>query len=105
MDDEMPLFTVDTPKSELARADREAPIAEWQVTLLRQALDARSLTSMADRRKAIEDYAGRPVASLRELTGGEALRILARIGEERPTERSGESAWDQRDEDTWIDRI
>lgn len=105
MDDELSLFTVATAESEPALADRETPIAEWQVTLLRQALDARSLTSMADRRKAIEDYAGRPVASLRELTGAEALRVLARIGDERPTERSDGSAWDQRDEDTWIDRI
>lgn len=81
-----------------------APIATWQVDLLRKTLDARGLTEMTDRQQTIEQYAGRPVASLRELTSEEAINILAKLAEQRPAAGTG-SLWDQRDEDTWIDRL
>lgn len=81
------------------------PISDWQVDLLRRALDARGLTSMADRRAAIETAAGREVPSLRALTQEEALGILNQFGQEPPKRSSSGSAWDDREEDTWIDRL
>lgn len=83
----------------------EAPIADWQVDLLRKALDARDLTDQDQRREAIETAAGRPVESLRSLTHDEALRVLSRLGETPSTSKAGGSAWEQREEDTWIDRL
>lgn len=81
------------------------PVSDWQVDLLRRALDARGLTSMADRRAAIETAAGREVPSLRALTQEEALGILNQFGQEPLKRSSSGSAWDDREEDTWIDRL
>jgi len=81
------------------------PISDWQVDLLRKALDARGLTSMADRQAAIETAAGREVPSLRALTQEEALGILNQFGQEPPKRSSSGSAWDDREADTWIDRL
>lgn len=82
-----------------------APIASWQVDLVRKALDARGLISMDERQQAIQTAAERPVESLRSLTHQEALRILAKFGEASASRTASQSAWDQRDEDTWIDRL
>jgi len=81
------------------------PIADWQVDLLRKALDARGLTSMSDRQQAIESAAGRTVESLRSLTHDEGLRVLSRLGQQPSAGRSATSQWDDREEDTWIDRL
>lgn len=81
-----------------------APIADWQVDLLREALGARGLTTMADRQRTIESAAGRPVESLRALTSGEATEVLSSLGQQS-TRRSQQSSWDDREEDTWIDRL
>jgi DNA polymerase-3 subunit epsilon len=60
---------------------------------------------MAERQRAIEDAAQRPVESLRALTHDEALRVLSRLGQAPKKPAEAGSAWDQRDEDTWIDRL
>lgn len=39
------------------------------------------------------------------MTHDEALRALAKLGESTAPEPATGSAWDQRDEDTWIDRL
>lgn len=79
--------------------------ARWQVDLLRKALDSRDLTTMDARREAIAGVVGRPVESLQALTQVEALEALRKLGDTAPTSRSGGSAWDDREEDTWIDRL
>lgn len=84
---------------------RPEPIRDWQVELLRRALDSRGLTQMADRQKAIETAAGRPVESLRSLSQEEALKVLTRFGSQTPTTPVVTSGWDDREEDTWIDRL
>ncbi|MBC9225938.1 hypothetical protein GL325_06375 [Aeromicrobium sp. 636] len=104
MSDELSLFGDETSTPE--PADQEpAPISDWQVQLLRKALDSRGLTEMVDRQKAIETAAGRPVESLRSLSHEEALQVLARLGSEPPAKPVVTSAWDDREEDTWIDRL
>ena len=103
--DDPPLFGDDEPSEPAPLFRPETPIAEWQVELLRRALDARGLTDMSDRRQQIEDLAGRPVASLRELTADEAMTVLAALGRTPPAARPSGSSWDDRDEDTWIDRL
>ena len=106
MSDDLSLFGDDEPRDQHIAESAPAPITDWQIDLLRKALDARELITMADRRLAIETAAGRSVESLRALTHEEALRVLSRLGP-TPTPKSGGlgSAWDQRDEDTWIDRL
>ncbi len=105
MSDELSLFG-DEPTTPEPVAQPSAPsISDWQVDLLRKALDARGLTSMAERQAAIEAATGRGVPSLRALTQEEALRILNQFGQEPPKRSSSGSAWDDREEDTWIDRL
>lgn len=106
MSDDLSLFGDDAPVAPASVAPpASAPISDWQIDLLRKALDARGLTSMSDRQAAIELAAGRTVESLRALTHEEGLRVLSRLGESPAIARSEKSAWDDRDEDTWIDRL
>ena len=104
-DDDLPLFGDDEPADAPLPAPKEPPITDWQVDLLRNALDARALTAMNDRKRAIETAAERPVESLRSLTHDEALRVLSKLGQTPATKSPTGSAWDERDGDTWIDRL
>ncbi|MEI2713919.1 MAG: hypothetical protein V9G04_11695 [Nocardioides sp.] len=104
MSDDLSLFGDDERPEPPAQASAPAPAADWQVDLLRKALNARGLTSMAERQQAIETAAGRAVESLRALTHDEALSVLNRLGP-APTKPTASSSWDDRDEDTWLDRL
>lgn len=105
MDGDLSLFGDDEPVRPAPPPAEPTPVAAWQIDLLRKALDARGLHSMDDRQRLIEASVGRPVSSLRALTHEEAMRALARLGESAPQKALGASAWDERDEDTWIDRL
>lgn len=104
MHDDQSLFG-DEPREPKRAVPAEAPVADWQVGLLRKALDARGLATMGERRQAIESVAGRSVESLRALTNAEALRVLSRLGESPAKKPTSGSTWDEREEDTWIDRL
>lgn len=104
MNDELSLFG-EGPAPEAPVAPVTAPIADWQIDLLRKALDARGLTTMSERQSAIEAAARRRGESLRTLTHDEGLHVVSRLGQAPASGRVGKSAWDDRDEDTWIDRL
>lgn len=105
MSGDLSLFGDDQPSTPAQPAPAETNIPDWLVHQLRDALTASGLTTMAERQRAIEAATDRPVESLRSLTRGEALRVLERLNaESAPQSRSG-SSWDDRDEDTWIDRL
>lgn len=82
-------------------------IANWQVKLLREALDARGITDMTERQRLVEDLVGHPVGSLRELTSTQARSLSEQLAAltRTPGKARGGSSWDDRDEDTWIDRL
>jgi hypothetical protein len=82
-----------------------APIADWLVNDIRAALDARGLTTMTERQQAIESAVERPVESLRSLTRAEALQVLTVLSSVSAAQPSPTSAWADRNEDTWIDRL
>lgn len=104
MSDNPSLFGDEEPTVPRTQVSAPAPIPDWQIGLLRKALDARGLTSMSERQRAIEAAAGRSVESLRALTHEEGLRVLSHLGQQGGV-RAGKSAWDDREEDTWIDRL
>lgn len=104
MTDDFALFG-DDPQVAPPQVAAPAPIADWQRDLIRKALDARGLTAIEDRQRAVEGAAGREVATLRDLTHDEAIRVLNRLGEAGSTRDRSASLWDSRDEDTWIDRL
>lgn len=60
---------------------------------------------MSERQQLIEGAAGRPVQSLRALTRDEAIMVLNRLGEQGAGRERATSLWNDRDEDTWIDRL
>ena len=80
-------------------------MADWLVDRMREALTDRGLTTMSERQTAIETIAGRPIDSLRSLTRAEALRVVEQLGSASAASTRLTSAWDKRDEDTWIDRL
>ncbi|WP_182526626.1 hypothetical protein [Nocardioides dongkuii] len=104
MSDEFSLFD-DEPVTQPEPARAPLLIPDWQVAMLREALERRGVTSIAERRKIIESAVGRPVESLRALTHDEGLRVLSILVRTPTGIASGGSAWDDRDEDTWIDRL
>ena len=83
----------------------EPSIADWLVDALREAMTARGMGTMTERQQAIEAVVGRPVESLRSLTTAEAMRALERLSPTSAPNTGSMSAWDDRDEDTWIDRL
>lgn len=95
------------------QADHSPAASDRQVQQIRDAFEAHGPTSQAERRAFVRSIANRPVASLRDLTPGEARRIIdiQRSREDRvetPTAGSdagSTSAWDQREHDTWIDKL
>ncbi len=89
----------------MQQAPAETRIADWLVNDIRTALATRGLTTMTERQQAIESVVERPVKSLRSLTRAEALRVLASLRSQPMAQAGGGSAWDARDEDTWIDRL
>jgi hypothetical protein len=93
--DESPTQAVAAPSS----------VADWQVDLLRKALDSQGLTGMTERRSAVENAVGRQVESLRQLSSEEALSALSKLGGSSGASGATTSAWDDREEDTWIDRL
>lgn len=105
MTDDLSLFGDDPREVAVSSPQQPSPIADWQRDLIRKALDARGLTTMDERQQAVEVAAGRPLASLRDLTHDEAFKLLERLGPSTRASDRSESSWDSRDEDTWIDRL
>lgn len=105
MPEDLSLFGDEPDEATLPAAPRPSPVADWQVDLLRKALDAQGLTGMAERRSAVEKAVGRQVESLRQLSSEEALSALSKLGGSSSASRPTTSAWDDREVDTWIDRL
>jgi hypothetical protein len=104
MASELSLFGDELPQAPGQPVPRDDSIPDWLVEDIRAALTALGLTTMAERQRAIEAAVERPVESLRALTRAEALRVMASLrSPSAPTDNA--SSWDNRDEDTWIDRL
>lgn len=102
--DEPGLF--DLPEEAQERAQPESLITDQQVAAIRDAFAEAGIVSMEDRQELIQSCVVRPVNNIREVHAREARRILKRIDERRQggPKNSG-SAWDNRDEPTWIDKL
>lgn len=99
---ETSLFDVEGPESPAV----PQPIRPEQVLQIREAFQESGIQGQGERKALIESVVVREVASLRELRAVEAKRVLLRIkdiGAAKPI--SVGSAWDNRDEDTWIDKL
>lgn len=102
------LFGGDDPNPKPAPQPTPPPrIAAWQVEQLRGALAARGLEDMAQRQHLVEQLVGRSVPALRDLSWAEARTLHEQLAKRAPSPKSNgpSSSWDERDEDTWIDRL
>jgi hypothetical protein len=102
---DLTLFGEDKPDAPVQPVGREPVIADWLVDLMREALTACGLRTMAERQQAIEAVVERPVHSLRSLSSAAAWRILERLSPIPTQQTRMRSAWEDGDEDTWIDRL
>ncbi|MEU0312297.1 hypothetical protein [Nocardioides sp. NPDC006273] len=106
MNQEDALFGLGQEEPEPSPEAVPSPAQPWQIDQLRNALDATGVTEMGERQALIEELVGRPVAALRELHFADVRPVLEVLHARRATDATPTgSAWDQRDEDTWIDRI
>jgi hypothetical protein len=104
-DEASSLFEIEEP-SPSSNVLAPLPIKPEQIQEIRAAFDKAGVESQSDRKALIESVVIREVASLRELRAVEARRILQRIdGLHSPQAASTGSAWDNREEDTWIDKL
>lgn len=104
-DEASPLFEINEPAPS-PNVLAPIPIKSEQVQAIRDAFEKAGVVSQDDRKALIESVVVREVASLRELNAVDARRILQRIeGLRSPKPTSTGSAWDNREEDTWIDKL
>lgn len=105
MTDEIPsLFEVEAPGTSTTQAP--LPVRPEQITDIRDAFRQAGITDQHQRKEIVESVAFRSVASLNDLQAVEAHRILKVIKGMQTSKPNREgSAWDNREEDTWIDKL
>jgi DNA polymerase-3 subunit epsilon len=100
------LFTIDSVSAGASALLPDLAIAPEQIRRIREAFVRTGILEQEDRRTIVESVAGRAVASLGELRAVEATRIINRISERSTaTPAVTGSAWDTREEETWIDKM
>ncbi|MGM0931149.1 MAG: hypothetical protein ACQEXN_15790 [Actinomycetota bacterium] len=98
------LFEFDEPQQPVL--PRDIPIRPEQVEKIRSAFDAAGISSQEDRQALIESVVIRTVSTVRDLHAVEARRVIERIKERTDAgPKAAGSAWDTREEDTWIDKL
>ncbi|WP_426990827.1 hypothetical protein [Pseudarthrobacter sp. Y6] len=104
-DEASSLFEIDDPAPS-PNVLAPLPIKTEQIQAIRDAFENAGVVSQDDRKALIESVVVREVASIRELKAVDARRILQRIEGLRSAKPTGTgSAWDNREEDTWIDKL
>lgn len=102
--DEPGLF--DIPAKPTAKPLQDLPIRPEQVQQIREAFDKAGVTEQEERKALINSVIIRDVSSLRELYAVEVRRVLTSITQRSEGERKiTGSYWDDREQDTWIDKL
>lgn len=104
-DNQFSLFDLDTEEPRHTQII-EKPISAAQIVQLRQAFEAHGFSDHVTQSEIVRSCVVRRVDSFEQLLSRDVGPILRRI-KERSSPRgpvSG-SAWDNREEDTWIDKL
>lgn len=81
-------------------------ISPEQVAAIRAAFDKAGISDIGDRQEVVQSCVIRRISNIRELYSREVRQVLTRIeGWGRMSEETTGSAWDNREEDTWIDKL
>lgn len=93
--------------SSAAEVSQSPPPARGeQVTTIRAGLDIIGIVDQKDRQAFVESVVLAPTASLRDLSALQARRVIDRLKDAQTSKSlSTGSLWDDRDEETWIDRL
>lgn len=102
MNDEPGVFEI--AASPPTEALHDVPLRPDQIQQIRDAFDRAGISEQDDCRALVNSVLVRDVASLRKLHAVEVRRILSAI-EQRNKPKSTGSAWADRDEETWIDKL
>ncbi|WP_248761339.1 hypothetical protein [Pseudarthrobacter sp. SSS035] len=97
------LFSLDAP----AQVLEEKKIDHEQIRQLKAAFEEAGITDVAAQREVVSTCVFRPYESLEDLLSKDVRPILKRIqssASHKVTPVSG-SAWDNREGDTWIDKM
>ncbi|MFL4473767.1 hypothetical protein ACIPVK_07215 [Paeniglutamicibacter sp. MACA_103] len=84
----------------------EMLISEEQIAWLRRAFDEAQISDMSERRELIQGCMIRPIETIRQLYAREFNVVMRRIASSGKSDApmTG-STWDNREEDTWIDKL
>lgn len=104
--DQQGLFEVQLDTDPVPQQLEEMLISEEQISMLRRAFDEAKISDMSERQELIQSCMIRPIVTIRQLYAREFKVVMRRI------ESAGNSnapmtgsAWDNREEDTWIDKL
>lgn len=103
-DDDLTLFGI--AEEQRPREPVTLPIRPDQVEQIRLAFEEAGIASQSERKTLVDAAAMRDVPSLRDLTAVEGHRVQSWLKRRQAAKpQSGGSAWDMREEDTWIDKL
>ncbi|WP_262103912.1 hypothetical protein [Arthrobacter sp. Marseille-P9274] len=100
------LFDLPSAEPHDAGVSAERPISREQISAVRSAFERAGVTSQEKRQQIVISCTIRHVDSLRDLYARDVRPILRRL--DAYSQRAGDttgSAWDNREEDTWIDKL
>lgn len=106
------LFNLDStdqqpPKNDSSHLHIRA--SETEIDRIRTTFANTKITAQDERKLFIENTLGREVSSLREILSHEVPRVIYRLNDiiiaTQSSKASGRSAWDDREEETWIDKL
>ncbi|MET3949160.1 hypothetical protein ABIB49_003888 [Arthrobacter sp. UYCu512] len=99
------LFEIAAPEGQAPLQHK--PITDEQVARIRDAFTDAGIHEQDERKAVIESCVIRSVSSLRDLYATDAYRVLNLLRQRRDAlpNTVGGSAWDNREEDTWIDKL
>lgn len=98
------------PENSSVQSSAQRTATDGQVQRLRDLFASRGPENQNERKRYVERIANRPVAALKELTPGEARRVIELL--EKPATNTSTdgglapaSSWDDREHETWIDKL
>jgi len=82
------------------------PALDEQIAAIRTGLDDAGIITQEDRRAFVKSAVLFEAASLRELTAVQARRVIDQLkAGQSPKAATNGSLWDDREHDTWIDKL
>lgn len=82
------------------------PVRDEQIAAIRGGFNDVGILTQQDRKTFVESVILEPAVSLRGLTAVQARQVIDRLKDRQaPKKSSTGSSWDDREEDTWIDRL